>query len=87
MPAAVPVRMCGNEYQSLTDAARDLGVSKSAVWVALESGRDIGGKRGRRGVKCYVSGAVYPSVKDAALALGISSAAVSKRRAKMRAAI
>ena len=51
---------------------------------ALDDGRDIGGKRGRRGVKCYVDGKVYPSAKDAADALGVTPAAISKRRAKMR---
>jgi DNA-binding Lrp family transcriptional regulator len=77
--------MAGQEFPSISEASRALGVSVSAVWLALEEGREVGGKRGRPRVRCYVDGRVYQSVKDAAEAMGISSAAVSKRRAKMRA--
>jgi DNA-binding transcriptional LysR family regulator len=81
----IETAMAGQVFPSLSEAARALGVSVSAVWLALEQGREVGGKRGRPGVRCYVDGRVYPSVKAASEAMGITPAAVSKRRAKQRA--
>lgn len=83
MPGAIPTVWEGQAYPSMASAARALGVSKSAMWQAIEQGRGLTGA-GRRGVKCYVDGKVYPSAKDAADALGVTPAAISKRRAKMR---
>lgn len=85
MAAPVPVAMLGRHFQSISEAARVLGVSRSAIWRAIEEGRDVGGKRGAPGVRCYFRGRQYPSVKAAAEAHGVTSAAVSKARMKMRA--
>lgn len=84
MAEPIPVLMGGVLYPSLAAAGRALGYSRSAVWMALEQGREVGGRQGRPGSKCYVSGRVYPSATAAAEDLGISRQAVSKRRARMR---
>ena len=84
MAGPIETAMAGRVFPSLSEAGRALGCSVSAVWLALEEGREVGGKRGRRGVRCYVDGKIYPSVKAASEAIGISPAAVSKRRAKQR---
>ena len=81
----VPVSMLGFSFPSMSAAARAFGCSRSAVWLAIEDGREVSGQRGRRGVQCYVAGKRYPSVKAAAEALGVTSAAISRRRARMRA--
>lgn len=81
----VPTKINGSVYPSQASAARALGCSASAVWLAIEEGREPGGKRGRRAVKCYVNGRIYPSVTDAAKDLGVTKAAISKRRARQRA--
>lgn len=86
MPAPIPTMMHGRQFPSQAAAARALGCTRFAVWKAIEEGREVGGSRGRKGVKCYVSGKVYPSAKAAADALGVSPQEISRRRAKMRAA-
>ncbi len=87
MPAPVPTMMNGRRFPSMAAAARALGVSRYAVWLAVERGQSsVGRKPGRPGMRCYVWGKVYPSLTAAAAAHGLSRQAASKARAKLRAA-
>jgi hypothetical protein len=81
----VPLHMLGFTFPSIAAGARAFGCTRAAIHRALNDGREIGGRPGARGVKCYVAGKQYPSVKAAAEALGVTSAAISRRRARMRA--
>jgi transposase-like protein len=87
MPLPVPVLINGQHFPSMSEAARTLGVTRTSIWKAIEEGREaVGQDIGYHlRVRCYFKGRMYPSVKAAAEAHGITSAAVSKARAKMRA--
>ena len=78
-----PVCIRGTIYISQAAAARALGVSPSAISIALDEGRiDTVGLRlksgGHPGRPCWSRGKRYPSRTAAAKACGVSVAAVSK---------
>lgn len=79
-----PVRIRGVDYPSQAAAARALGVSASAIGMALAVGRPdsaglgSGAGGGHPGKPCWYRGKRYPSRTAAAKACGVSVAAVSK---------
>lgn len=80
----------GTEYPSITAAAKALGVTKQAVWRALEEGRVDGVGQGlnRRPAKeCYINGARWNSRTAAARALRVSTAAISSAIAQGRTSV
>lgn len=83
-----PVRIRGVVYPSQRSAAKAFGVHPNTIATALDQGRvDEIGIVVRRGggqicKPCWYRGAHYPSRKAAALACGVSIAAVSKAAAK-----
>lgn len=82
-----PVRIRGVIYLSQRAAARALGVTESGLRRALEMGcvDEVGlgiRKGGRPGKPCFYRGKRYASISAAALACGVSRAAVCKAQQK-----
>ena len=76
-----PVRIRGVNYISQRAAAKALGLHERTIANALDAGciDEVGLRRGGRpGKPCVYRGKAYPSRKAAALACGVSVAAVSK---------
>ena len=89
---AVPTRIRGVDYPSMGAAARALGVTRGAIWYAMEKGTldrcglgAIGIGAAVTGLRkpCWYRGKHYPSRSDAARAHGVSVSAVSRSVAKM----
>lgn len=70
----IPTLIRGVLYESMSDAARKLGVSYSAIWNAAERGALDSVGMSRRSVN--VRGNCYPSISAAARALGVAYSTV-----------
>ena len=81
MTAPVPVRVRGMLFPSLTAAAKHLGISVAAVWIAIEEGReDSVGLNSKPALRkpCRINGMTFISRTAAAAALGVTRAAISR---------
>ena len=76
-----PVRIRGQDYPSMTEAARALGVSITTVWEGIEAGRpdSIGTGQKKRPKPVTYAGVEYPSISALARAYGLSHQQVSDR--------
>lgn len=87
MTAPVPVRVRGMLFPSLTAAARHLGISVAAVWIAIEEGREdsVGlNSKPKLWKSCHINGIHFISRTAAAAALGVTRAAISRAIASGR---
>jgi DNA-binding transcriptional LysR family regulator len=76
----IRVRIHGREYPSQVAAAKALGVSRHAIWLAIEQGReDSVGRRAKPTLckPCTINGTRYGSRTEAAEALGVTVSAIS----------
>jgi biotin operon repressor len=74
------VRIHGREYPSQAAAGKALGVSRHAIWLAIEQGREatVGTRTKPTLCKpCTINGTRYASRTEAAEALGVSVCAIS----------
>ena len=80
MAAPIPCEIRGIRYPSFGAAAKALGCTASAIWLAAEEGRLDGVATGRKPSlykACRINGQKFPSYTIAANALGVSRQTIS----------
>lgn len=71
----------GRDFPTQVAAGKALGVSRQAIWLAIEQGREATvGTRTKPGLcrPCTINGRRYGSRTEAARALGVTVCAISK---------